>query len=232
MRFGPANRHRRSVRLPAFDYRSAGAYFVTICTHERALIFDDPRTRRAVELALLSVGRYCRPASVDELVVMPNHVHAIIWLATNDRIPVRDVGAQHTGHRNDTAPTDLHRQAHDVGAQHAPRAQHVRPTDDHPFSEPHSGMVCAAPLRGRGQARARRVEAGSSGAVVRGFKSATTKRINAMRNTPGVPVWQRNYHEHIIRDDGDLQRIRQYVRDNPAKWADDPDNPANIAKAP
>jgi len=209
MRFDPAVHHRRSIRLTAFDYRSAGAYFVTICTHERALIFDDPRTRRAVELALLSVGRYCRPASVDELVVMPNHVHAIIWLATNDRIPVRDVGAQHTGHRNDTAPTDLHRQAHEALA-----------------------AACAAPLRGRGQARARRVEAGSLGAVVRGFKSATTKRINAMRNTPGVPVWQRNYHEHIIRDDGDLQRIRQYIRDNPAKWADDPDNPANIAKAP
>src|SRR6266545_2587438 len=89
MRFDPAVHHRRSIRLTAFDYRSAGAYFVTICTHERALIFDDPRTRRAVELACLSVGRYCRPVSVDVFVVMPNHVHAIIWLATNDR----DTGA-------------------------------------------------------------------------------------------------------------------------------------------
>jgi REP element-mobilizing transposase RayT len=64
--------------------------------------------------------------------------------------------------------------------------------------------------------------------VVRAFKSSTTKRINAIRNTNGIPVWQRNYYEHVIRSEDDLMRIRQYIRDNPAKWADDPDNPANI----
>lgn len=48
--------------------------------------------------------------------------------------------------------------------------------------------------------------------------------------TPGGPVWQRNYYEHIIRSAGDLMLIRKYISDNPAKWADDPDNPANIQK--
>jgi len=72
------------------------------------------------------------------------------------------------------------------------------------------------------------VAGGSLGAVVRAFKSATTRRVNAIRNTPGAPVWQRNYYEHVIRHDRDIARIRQCIRDNPAKWADDPDNPANI----
>jgi putative transposase len=59
---------------------------------------------------------------------------------------------------------------------------------------------------------------GSLGAVIQNYKSLTTRRINALRNTPDQPVWQRNYYEHIIRDDNDLDRIRVYIRDNPAKW--------------
>jgi REP element-mobilizing transposase RayT len=62
---------------------------------------------------------------------------------------------------------------------------------------------------------------------VRSFKSNTTRRINNIRRAAGAPVWQRNYYEHVVRDDADLARIRQYIRENPAKWADDPDNPVN-----
>jgi len=46
-----------------------------------------------------------------------------------------------------------------------------------------------------------------------------------MRGTPRRPIWQRNYYEHIIRDENELNRVRQYILDNPAKWADDPENP-------
>ncbi len=62
--------------------------------------------------------------------------------------------------------------------------------------------------------------------IVRAFKSAVTKRINEFRNTAGVPVWQRNYYEHIIRDQADYLRIAEYVADNPRRWAEDPLNPA------
>jgi len=61
---------------------------------------------------------------------------------------------------------------------------------------------------------------GSLGAIVRGFKSAATKRINEMRHMPGKPVWQRNYYDRIIRDDRELQRARQYVLLNPARRKD------------
>jgi len=60
--------------------------------------------------------------------------------------------------------------------------------------------------------------------IVRLFKSATTKRINELRNTPGIPIWQRNYYEHIIRSEESLNRIRQYILDNPARWAFDREN--------
>ena len=67
----------------------------------------------------------------------------------------------------------------------------------------------------------------SLGSLISGFKSATTKRINLLRGTPGVPVWQRNYYERVIRDDRELDAIRQYIEENPAKWAEDSENPQN-----
>ena len=66
------------------------------------------------------------------------------------------------------------------------------------------------------------------GAIVRGFKSATTKHINIKRDTPRYPVWQRNYYEHIIRNENELNRIRQYIIENPIRWEEDPENPENI----
>jgi REP element-mobilizing transposase RayT len=60
--------------------------------------------------------------------------------------------------------------------------------------------------------------------IIRGFKSAVTKRINETRKTPGMPVWQRNYYEHVIRGDDDLNRICEYIINNSANWQEDEEN--------
>jgi len=57
--------------------------------------------------------------------------------------------------------------------------------------------------------------------IVKLYKATVTKQINILRQTPAVPVWQRNYYEHIIRNDNDLYKIRQYLHNNPIKWEDD-----------
>ncbi len=61
--------------------------------------------------------------------------------------------------------------------------------------------------------------------IVRLFKSATARRINQRRGTPGIPVWQRNDYEHIIRNDKSMNRIRQYIAENPLRWHLDRENP-------
>ena len=66
--------------------------------------------------------------------------------------------------------------------------------------------------------------------IIRLFKASVTKRINNMRGTPGMPVWQRNYYEHILRDEKDLQKIRDYIAHNPLKWDLDVENPKNISR--
>jgi hypothetical protein len=61
--------------------------------------------------------------------------------------------------------------------------------------------------------------------IIRGFKTFSARRINDLRNTPGTPIWQRNYYEHIIRNEQELTRIREYVANNPLQWEDDRENP-------
>lgn len=59
------------------------------------------------------------------------------------------------------------------------------------------------------------------GAIIRGYKATVTKQIHNSSGQYGTPVWQRNYYEHIIRNDNDYQHIYDYIIDNPAKWQDD-----------
>lgn len=66
---------------------------------------------------------------------------------------------------------------------------------------------------------------GSIPTIIRGFKSVVTNKINKLRCSPGVPVWQRNYYEHIVRSENALQRIHDYILHNPILWETDIENP-------
>ena len=61
--------------------------------------------------------------------------------------------------------------------------------------------------------------------MVGAFKSLSALEVNRLLARSGQPLWHRNYHEHVIRGDADLDRIRQYIVENPAKWAEDRENP-------
>ena len=64
--------------------------------------------------------------------------------------------------------------------------------------------------------------------VIRAFKSFSARRINQLRRTPGARVWQRNYYERVIRNENELTRAREYILNNPRKWSEDQENPANL----
>ncbi|MBL8045323.1 MAG: hypothetical protein JNL09_02220 [Anaerolineales bacterium] len=162
--------YRRSLRLQNYDYAQAGAYFVTLCTHNRINLFGEIAQG---EMHLSMTGQIVveewqrsteirREIELDEWVAMPNHLHGIVVIKNTDgRDPA--VGA------HGRAPL-LHR---------PPR---------------------------------------SLGSFIAGFKSSAIKRINEIRQTPGVAVWQRNYYEHVVRDATDLHRIREYIASNVLRW--------------
>jgi len=82
--------------------------------------------------------------------------------------------------------------------------------------EPHSVRAGLRPARTKRYALSE---------IVRAFKSFSSRKINSMRGTMGRPVWQRNYYEHIIRDERSLGRIREYIDTNPQRWSLDRENP-------
>jgi len=83
------------------------------------------------------------------------------------------------------------------------------------------GATHASPLRVRPRGPQRQ----SIASIVGSIKSAAAKRINEYRGTPGAPVWQRNYYEHVVRDDQPLNHIREYIATNPLRWHLDRENP-------
>jgi REP element-mobilizing transposase RayT len=191
MAYDPAIHRRRSTRLPTWDYRDSGAYFVTVCTDERRLLFgsvvDDEMVLNEWGEVADEIWRAIpdhSPAGIDIFVVMPNHVHGIIWIQREPVVEAR--------------PT--------VGARHA------SPLPPESATTPGLRPCGALP--------------DSISSIVGSFKSAVTKRVHELRRAPGAPVWQRGFHDRIIRDDRELNAARQYILDNPRNWAEDKHNPA------
>ena len=90
-----------------------------------------------------------------------------------------------------------------------------------------SGATGRSPLQATHSQIANRLAPKSLEAFVAGYKSSVTKRINKVRSSPKQPFWQRNYYEHVIRNDHELQRVRDYIVTNPLRWEIDSENPAS-----
>jgi len=83
------------------------------------------------------------------------------------------------------------------------------------------GTACRAPtVEGFGKP-----VKGSLPTIIRSFKSESTHRINRLDKRKGISIWQRNYYEHIIRNQDSLNRIRRYIQENPIKWSTNPEYP-------
>jgi len=187
--------HRRSVRLKGYDYAATGAYFITICAHERESLFGEivdgemfpGECGRIVLTEWLKTSDIRQEVLLGEFVVMPNHFHGIL--------KVNNGATCHKGtadHNKGTARVD------EGTARRAPTVEQF-------------GKPIAASLS----------------TIIRSFKSSVTKCINEIRNSPGLPVWQRNYYEHVIRDEADYNRIAEYVTTNPQRWIEDKLHPNN-----
>jgi putative transposase len=86
---------------------------------------------------------------------------------------------------------------------------------------PSSPHMCTKSSHDKGAASS----APTLGDVIRTVKSISAIRVNRILDRTGCPLWQRNYHEHIIRDDNSLYTIRQYIANNAMRWPFDRENP-------
>ncbi|MGH7601113.1 MAG: transposase [bacterium] len=228
MSYDPEIHHRRSIRLKGYDYSQAGAYFITICTHDRECIFGEIRDGqmqlneigKIVEAEWLKTVEIRDNVELDAFVVMPNHVHGIIIITGNAGTDDA-IGANDSQYSVDVTVGADRRSPDDVIWPDV-EAQGDAPDDgirSHVEAHGHAPLQ-HAPLRRKPK---------SIGSIVAGFKSTVTKQINTIRNTPGVPVWQRNYYEHIIRNEEACTRIQRYIVENPAQWQYDQENRNDIS---
>ncbi|PZO41984.1 MAG: hypothetical protein DCF21_17605 [Leptolyngbya sp.] len=215
MKYNPDQHHRRSIRLKGYDYSSAGAYFITICAFQRHCLFGqvvdgamqlNEFGQMVAEEWLLS-KEIRQEIDFDEWVIMPNHLHGIVLIepidpeGANNRLPLRQAPVGANG----CLPSSFCLPSPSLGLPSSSWRNHPHPL--------------VPPMRPR-----------SLASFIAGFKSAVTKRINTRRGAAGTPVWQRNYYDHIIRNERSLQHIRHYTKNNPLTWADDQLHPCNPSK--
>jgi putative transposase len=192
MEFDPEKHHRRSIRYEGYFYSLPGAYFVTLLSFRRICMFgeiEDGVVRQKEIGELISncwrrIPSHFDNTSLDEFVLMPNHLHGIIFI--KDSLGQGEAFAD----------------------------------DESLQSELNSAN--ASPLRQIG------TQPGSLGAIIQNFKSVSTRLVNKEYFEPGMRLWQKNYYERIIRNERELNAIRQYIRDNPLYWEMDRENPGKI----
>ncbi len=194
-------RHRRSIRLPGYDYAQPGAYFITVVTAGRQSIFGRivdaemhaSRVGDIVRYEWHDLPRHFPFLELGAFVVMPNHIHGI--LVIRPRVGATRLGPNTALESNGTFPPT------DVDSPEGSPLQGQRPT----------GPRCK-----------------SLGAIVGQFKSRVTRRIWKLPHMHLVPLWQRNYYEHVIRDQREWERIHLYIESNPVNWSQDEENPSNF----
>ena len=208
------HRHRRSIRLREYDYSSEGLYFITICVHERRSLFGTivdgvmhlNDAGRMVEEWYYRCSEHFPDIECMEMVVMPNHFHCI-W---------HNIG----------------RLKHPVGADRCVRPNPPTNTQtnvmsDKLFYRQPLSVDCNGSLQGEHIGSLQGEHIGSPlQRVLQWFKTMTTNAYIRGVKQYGWPsfnarLWQRNYYEHIIRDQRAYEKIAEYIIENPMRWSDD-----------
>lgn len=217
---------RKSPRATWHDYNGAN-YFVTFCTKNRELYFGDVVDGR---MELSEIGEWAvkqieqtaiirqNDVEIPLFVVMPNHVHLIVVFSDGD-----NGHTQYSG-RTRCVPTDRPDPCRDASNASACRdtsnvsALNVSASNDGPDNVS-SDARGETDVRGETDARGASLQfgpqSGNLPSVVRGIKSAVTKY--AIEHD--IPfAWQSRYHDHIIRNQLEMNRIADYIQNNPMKW--------------
>lgn len=187
------NKYRiKSDRLEGWDYSNAGAYFITICTHNRIHHFGKCQNGQMqlstigliVQGCWFEIPRFNPQVQLGSFIVMPNHVHGILILD--------EMGGSDTTMNSDTNAVET-------------LQCNVSTMGEHKSSKFYQKIS---------------PEPGSISTIIRSFKSACTKHINKTFPNSGFK-WQARFHDHIIRNEQSYHRISNYINNNPKVWKED-----------
>ncbi len=218
---------RKPTRLKNFDYSSAGAYFITICTFDRECTLSDIADNR---VHLTAKGEVCErqihdltlrysDISIDEYVIMPNHIHMIIVIRGANRTfidakPCRGGACPSRMKHHATDGARFSDESVGEGIAHAEKAtaQSMAGGANRTFAPtPPGRSMDAAHSRAGGASPSPTVSD-----IVRVFKSLATRSCEC-----NGKLFQRSFHDHIIRNETDYEMIKNYIQNNPLNWQND-----------
>ena len=198
--------HRKKLRIPDFDYSQPGAYYVSVVTQGRRKLFGQIIDG---EMILNDIGKMVKEVidqfpehypgiNVELFVVMPNHIHALLLIS--------DVVAGPRACQSNRG-----------------QLQGVDPTEEGPYLSNHRARQSND---GQPQGVDPTQEQLSLPDTVHRIKSLTTHRYMIGVRDMGWPrfahrLWQRNYYEHVIRNERDYRAICEYIIANPKNWEKD-----------
>ena len=191
-----------SARHPHWDYRWAGAYFITICTQNRIYYFGEiqngvmnlSNVGVIADILWHEIPHHAKNVELGAFVVMPNHIHGILILTGND-----DDHNVETGHALSLPPTDT-------------------PTDIPTDIPTDKSTEINSIEKTIGQQRFQNIGKNSISSIVGSYKSAVTKHAHRL----GFEfAWQTRFHDHIIRDEKSFNTISNYIINNPVNWKED-----------
>jgi putative transposase len=199
VKFNLEIQRRRSIRLRERDYSAAGKYFLTICTRNRELIFGTIENKSMILSPIGVIAeRYWKN--------IPRHFPNIrldkYCIMPNHIHGILIIDRKHEIEK----PLP-------VGVQYEIPEDHI---------EPLPSIVSLQSIKPRFHSF-QHIVPKSIGSIIRTYKTAVTKRCN--ENGFDQFIWQRNFYDRIIRDDSELKRIQEYIRNNPTNWEIDEENP-------
>lgn len=191
MKYNPKIHNRKSIRLKGYDYSQAELYFITICCKNRACLFGDIVDGKMIYNDAGKIAIHC-------WLDIPNHfpnsvLHEYIVMP-NHIHGIIELKFNSVVMENSSPNTTTADENGGIGTNENVRV----------------GANYYSPLRSPSK---------TIGSIVRGFKIGATKWMR--KNMDVYDVWQRNYYDIIIRNEKSYQTISKYIKNNPAKWADD-----------
>ncbi len=207
MAYNPRRHNRHSTRKKGYDYTRAGSYFLTANVQDREHLLSQivnaevklSRAGRIVYSAIRHIPHHFRRARIDAFVVMPDHIHLLLTLRGKRRGRRRNPKTvlPPGGSYISLMPPE------EIGPAYGFTIASLEQSGIYPDGRP-KGTV-----------------PGSIGAIMQNLQSITARKINRWRRTPGVRVWQRNYHDQIIQNARHWHAVRNYIHRNPAQWEAD-----------
>ena len=212
-----------STRLKQYDYSSNGAYFITICTKNRenylGRIIDgklqENEQSKICKACWLDLSNHYPNCVLDEFVIMPNHVHGIVFIQNNKIVINGGIdGVDGDCNRIATVETGL-----------KPVSTNVIVNT---IANVNTNAIVNTNVIANTIADTNITKRYSISEIIRGFKTFTARKINDFLNTQGKTFWQSRFYDNVIRDKDELNRIRKYIVNNPVSWLNDRNNKENI----